>query len=145
MCAAAFRCCEHSVFTDFQRQCRLSAQTHRESVSSVLFACKLNRASTDCRHVCVCVCCVLCVVCCVCLTTVQLMGLEEKFGAHNYAPMPVVLDRGAGQSLSLLAALCGMPPFFTPPLRLSLSLLQVCTCGTPTESSTLTSCPRTLR
>ena len=59
--------------------------------------------------------CVLCVVCCVCLTTVQLMGLEEKFGAHNYAPMPVVLDRGAGQSLSLLAALCGMPPFFTPP------------------------------
>ena len=26
----------------------------------------------------------------------QLMGLEDKYGAHNYHPLPVVLDRGEG-------------------------------------------------
>src|ERR1700751_382397 len=26
----------------------------------------------------------------------QLMGLEDKYGAHNYHPLPVVLERGEG-------------------------------------------------
>jgi len=30
------------------------------------------------------------------LTATELMGLENKFGAHNYHPLPVVLDRGEG-------------------------------------------------
>ena len=30
------------------------------------------------------------------LTVPELMGLENKFGAHNYHPLPVVLDRGEG-------------------------------------------------
>jgi ornithine--oxo-acid transaminase len=30
------------------------------------------------------------------LTAPELMGLENKFGAHNYHPLPVVLDRGEG-------------------------------------------------
>lgn len=30
------------------------------------------------------------------LTSSQAMELEEKFGAHNYHPIPVVLDRGEG-------------------------------------------------
>jgi ornithine--oxo-acid transaminase len=30
------------------------------------------------------------------LTAAELMGLENKFGAHNYHPLPVVLDRGEG-------------------------------------------------
>jgi ornithine--oxo-acid transaminase len=29
-------------------------------------------------------------------TTKELMALENKFGAHNYHPLPVVLDRGQG-------------------------------------------------
>ena len=30
------------------------------------------------------------------LTATELMELEDKFGAHNYHPLPVVLDRGEG-------------------------------------------------
>jgi ornithine--oxo-acid transaminase len=30
------------------------------------------------------------------LTAAELMNLENKFGAHNYHPLPVVLDRGEG-------------------------------------------------
>ncbi len=26
----------------------------------------------------------------------ELMELEEKYGAHNYHPLPVVLDKGEG-------------------------------------------------
>ena len=30
------------------------------------------------------------------LTSQQAMDLENKYGAHNYHPLPVVLDRGEG-------------------------------------------------
>ena len=30
--------------------------------------------------------------------TLHYLGLEEKYGAHNYHPLPVVLTRGAGSS-----------------------------------------------
>lgn len=30
------------------------------------------------------------------LTSAELMALEDKFGAHNYHPLPVVLERGEG-------------------------------------------------
>lgn len=30
------------------------------------------------------------------LTSTELMALEDKFGAHNYHPLPVVLERGEG-------------------------------------------------
>ncbi len=30
------------------------------------------------------------------LTSAYLMGLEERYGAHNYHPLPVVLSRGEG-------------------------------------------------
>ena len=30
------------------------------------------------------------------LTAQQCMDLEDKYGAHNYAPLPVVLSRGEG-------------------------------------------------
>ena len=29
-------------------------------------------------------------------TKIDYIGLEEKYGAHNYHPLPVVLDRGEG-------------------------------------------------
>lgn len=29
-------------------------------------------------------------------TAKQMMELEEKYGAHNYHPLPVVLERGEG-------------------------------------------------
>ena len=29
-------------------------------------------------------------------TSAALMELEERYGAHNYHPLPVVLDRGEG-------------------------------------------------
>ena len=29
-------------------------------------------------------------------TAQTLMALEDKYGAHNYHPLPVVLDRGEG-------------------------------------------------
>ena len=29
-------------------------------------------------------------------TSASLMELEERYGAHNYHPLPVVLDRGEG-------------------------------------------------
>ena len=30
------------------------------------------------------------------LTSTELMGLEDQYGAHNYHPLPVVLSRGEG-------------------------------------------------
>ena len=35
------------------------------------------------------------------MTSKELMQLEDKYGAHNYHPLPVVLAKGEG-------ALCGM-------------------------------------
>ena len=29
-------------------------------------------------------------------SSASLMALEEKYGAHNYHPLPVVLDKGEG-------------------------------------------------
>ncbi len=29
-------------------------------------------------------------------TAAELIGLEEKYGAHNYHPLPVVLEKGEG-------------------------------------------------
>ncbi len=30
------------------------------------------------------------------MTSAEAIGLEDKYGAHNYHPLPVVLDRGKG-------------------------------------------------
>ena len=30
------------------------------------------------------------------LSSTQLMDMENKYGAHNYHPLPVVLERGEG-------------------------------------------------
>ena len=33
------------------------------------------------------------------LSSEEVMAMEDKYGAHNYHPLPVVLDRGEGVHL----------------------------------------------
>ena len=37
-------------------------------------------------------------------TAQQYLDLEEKYGAHNYHPLPVVLNRGEGVFYTMLMA-----------------------------------------
>jgi hypothetical protein len=72
------------------------------------------------------------------LTSQEVFDRENKYGAHNYHPIPVAIDRGEGR---IVINYC-LGPHSTVHYNIFFNYCQECTFGMLKETNILTFCPR---